>query len=93
MKMCKHKKVTYVKACPICDELFTTPVHNQIYCKNCRTNRHTDIEKYRSGNFIKKRNPNEELKKMVSEVEKYNREHGTCLSYGVYVSLKSLGRI
>ena len=68
------------KECEFCGAVFTTFSHQTKYCPECRD------PIYRASVGRKKHTPNKALFALLRKIDKYNREHGTHLSYGKYVS-------
>ena len=64
--------------CAECGKVFRSPNEEEKFCPDCKKIK----EK-------KKRKPKSDksLWAVLRELEKYNKEHGTKLSYGEYVSL------
>ena len=64
--------------CAECKKVFRNPDENERFCPECKKIK----EK-------KKRKPkaNKTIWQITRELEKYNKEHRTMLSYGQYVSL------
>ena len=64
--------------CAECHKVFRNPDENERVCPECKKIRDK-----------KKRKPNSDksLYQVTKELEKYNKEHGTMLSYGRYVAL------
>lgn len=84
------------KFCPICDEEFEPTSASQIYCHDCRKNRNADIQAY-IREQKKKGKPTrvrpKSIKRILRDLEQYNKQHGTLLSYGQYVALLDQGMI
>lgn len=79
------------RVCPICLGTYTPKTKHQKFCKECRINRRYDIELYRAGLLRPEPKENEKLHAMQAEIEAYNKKHGTCLTYGKYLHLKTYG--
>ena len=64
--------------CAECHKVFRNPDENERVCPECKKIRDK-----------KKRKPKSDksLYQVTKELEKYNKEHGTMLSYGRYVAL------
>ena len=87
--------------CPICKRQFTPNSGNQVYCKTCRETRNGEIQarlrKIRADEgplaVRKKRGKAKSIKQIISDLEQYNKQHRTMLTYGKYVSLLEQGVI
>jgi hypothetical protein len=63
--------------CAECYKVFCNPDENERFCPECKKIR--DKKK-------PKKKPSKSLYQITKEIEKYNKEHGTRLTYGEYVS-------
>lgn len=83
------------RICPNCFSTFVPRNGHQKYCDDCRDYRREEIEqdmkRRRRAQAARKRQ--EAISDMCEEIEEYNREHGTRLSYGKYDGLKRTGRL
>lgn len=77
-------------------EFFSVGKHAK-WCQECRTeNQRIYRRKYYANKRKQKARLNLEKKsviKILREIKKYNEHHGTCLSYGQYVSMTEKGEI
>lgn len=74
--------------CKFCNITFVPVNRTHAFCsKKCRD------AYYRQANAKKKAQSKKlpKLDRAVSEIEKYNKEHGTRLTYGDYQAMKRLG--
>lgn len=85
------------KVCPICLKVFTGTKPNSKYCDFCKKNRPNDIKEYVKAEYLKKQKmkkvPKESLTQVLRDLEAYNKKHGTHLTYGKYVQMKTLGQL
>lgn len=76
-----------LKHCVDCKQPFYGG-HNSKRCPECQAKRTKEINKI---NYLKRRNKyNKSLKdinEIVREVEAYNKEHNTLITYGKYVAM------
>ena len=89
-----------MKECILCGVEFETKGRTALYCPECKVIVKKQHDRERSAALLKEPmeetipySPKEGLEKIgkvVVQVERYNREHGTCLSYGKYVQLMGL---
>jgi tRNA(Ile2) C34 agmatinyltransferase TiaS len=83
--------------CFDCGETFTALLSNALRCEKCRKKaKNQAAKKYmmqsRSIRKIpKSMPPRKSIKDILKEMAQYNREHGTCLSYGKYVAMIEKG--
>ena len=64
--------------CAECKKVFRNPDENERLCPECK--------KIKESKKKSKTKPNKTIWQITKELEKYNREHRTILSYGKYVS-------
>ena len=70
------------------------PAESGLYCPECK-----EKKKIRSQKAYQKRKAEKQAKKrktlanIISDIERYNSEHGTRLSYGKYIAMKEMGKI
>lgn len=79
--MWKQKPNPIQKECAFCGNIFIAFSGQAKYCPE-----HRDPETRINANR-RSENPNKVLFNMVRKIDKYNREHGTHLSYGKYINL------
>ena len=63
--------------CAECKKVFRNPDENERFCPECKKIK---------GNKKPKPKANKSIWQITRDLEKYNKEHGTMLSYGEYVS-------
>lgn len=76
--------------CRQCGREFTHWNANKSYCDECAEERKKNsIKKYVKKNQVKKKakKSRQSLNEIMIEIAEYNKEHGTSLSYGQYVSM------
>ena len=69
--------------CAECHKVFRNPNENERFCPDCKKIR--EIRKKPKSKV--KTNKNKSIWQITRELEKYNKEHKTRLSYGQYVAL------
>lgn len=84
----------YIKSCIDCGKTFKAHANNAKRCDECK--QELAREKAREQNALRKREnlykkarktkPKKTLSEIMRELEAYNKEHGTHLTYGQYVS-------
>ena len=67
--------------CVECYKFFRNPNENERFCPECKKIKESK-KKARQ-----KAKTNKSILQITRELEKYNKEHGTMLSYGRYVAL------
>ncbi len=80
-------------SCLICGERFYNFTYNSKYCPEChkKYDREIDNEKHKTAYAIKKNAPQSTTAAIMAEIreiEQYNKQHGTCLTYGQYQLMK-----
>lgn len=80
------KKKIVDATCPICGNSFRPNRHGMKYGYSCRKYRKSDIHAYQMAMAAKKK-MDSVFSNFLSEVDTYNKEHGTELSYGQYESI------
>ena len=65
--------------CAECHKVFRNPDENERFCPECK--------KIKKSKKKAKSKANKTIWQITRELEKYNREHRTMLSYGKYVAL------
>lgn len=87
----------YKLVCKQCGREFIHTTFCKTYCDECSADR----KRERNKKFMRKkrgsqisggyktttRRESKSLSQVVRELEEYNKEHGTCISYGQYVSM------
>ena len=66
--------------CSDCNKFFRNPNENESLCPECKKS------KERKKKASQKEKPVKSVWQITRELEKYNREHKTMLSYGQYVA-------
>jgi len=87
--------------CKYCGKEFIQPNHHwgQCYCSDACRNEAKKIHNQRYKNRIKRERKmmeamrHTDLSNTVREIEKYNQENGTSLTYGQYISLRDRKQI
>lgn len=67
--------------CAECYKFFRNPNENERLCPECKKTKESRKKPKQ------KAKPNKSIWQITRELEKYNREHRTMLSYGKYVAL------
>ena len=67
--------------CAECGKIFRNPDENERFCPECKKIKESKKKASRKVKSIKS------ILQITRELEKYNKEHGTLLSYGQYVSM------
>ena len=65
--------------CAECKKVFRNPDENERFCPECK--------KIKESKKKARQKANKTIWQITRELEKYNREHRTMLSYGEYVAL------
>lgn len=84
----QRKKYTYTILCLKCGRNFEYSSSLKKYCPECDA----EIKRERNRKFMQKKRKKSTVKfktltEVMRELKAYNEEHGTCLSYGQYVSM------
>lgn len=79
-------KYTHYLTCLKCGCEFTHTNVNKKYCAECEP----QVKRERNRKFMAQKRAKSPLRhktiaEVITELERYNKEHGTCLSYGQYV--------
>lgn len=82
----KKKILVRQKVCRCCGEIFETQGYNSKYCPECRELESVEGVKVR-------KDANKQLIADTARIERYNKKHGTRLSYGQYKLLCFFGRV
>lgn len=82
------------KVCSQCGEIFYTDGKNPQICAVCKEKNKKERYEQLKSVYKTKAKPVKDKRKAVKSIQiiqkelaKYNKEHGTCLSYGQYVSM------
>ena len=67
--------------CAKCHKVFRNPDENERFCPECKNIKGSKKKASRKAKSIKS------ILQITRELEKYNKEHGTWLSYGKYIGL------
>lgn len=81
----------YKLVCKQCGKEFYHKTYHKVYCDECSALRH----KERNKKFMRRKRgskaaiymENKSLSQVIKELETYNKEHGTCISYGQFVAM------
>lgn len=76
----------YKQVCQRCGKEYRSKIEVQPLCSVCRA-----IERRKSAPKKRKKTKTDSLGEMLREIQEYNDRHGTALSYGRYIYLKSIG--
>ena len=86
---------TFIKTCLICGKEYTANAYNTKWCKDCvtigRKKRNADCRKRRKNAAIIRNKPYTNINDVLRQMEAYNKEHNTCLSYGQFIQIKNGG--
>lgn len=69
--------------CTECGKIFRNPDENERFCPECKKIKESKKKPKQKAKSIKSKS----IWQITRELEKYNKEHGTWLSYGKYVGL------
>ena len=69
--------------CAECHKVFRNPDENERLCPECKKIKEGRKKPKQKAKSVKSKS----IYQITRELEKYNKEHGTMLSYGEYVSL------
>ena len=69
--------------CAECHKVFRNPNENERFCPECNKIKESKKKARQKAKSIK----NKSILQITRELEKYNKEHRTMLSYGEYVAL------
>lgn len=85
-------KKIYNKTCKICNEPFVTSSWGRVYCsKECKRIGVNEIERKRQWKIRENRKPQtQNVDEVLAELNQYNKEHETCISYGKWVHMQSI---
>ena len=80
------KKELFTKTCIRCKLAFQTDKEHETVCPDC--------QKFSQKNRKQKKKPPKlSIAQVVEALEKYNKEHGTCFTYGQFSELIRIGKI
>ena len=68
--------------CEECGKIFRNPDENERFCPECKKIKESKKKPKQKAKSIKSKS----IWQIIRELEKYNKEHKTRLSYGQYVS-------
>ena len=89
--MTAHKTIKLL--CIDCGKVFTAKARNALRCEKCRCEHNLyKARENKQKNKIareqaKRPQPKTSLRKILREIEQYNKEHKTRLSYGQYIAM------
>lgn len=69
--------------CAECHKVFRNPDENERFCPECKKIKESKKKARQKAKSIKSKS----ILQVTRELEKYNKEHRTMLSYGQYVDL------
>ena len=69
--------------CAECGKIFRNPDENERFCPECNKIKESKKKPKQKAKSVKSKS----IYQITRELEKYNKEHGTLLSYGQYVLL------
>ena len=69
--------------CAECHKVFRNPDENERFCPECKKIKESKKKPKQKAKSIKSKT----IWQITRELEKYNKEHGTLLSYGQYALL------
>ena len=69
--------------CAECGKIFRNPDENERFCPECNKIKESRKKPKQKAKSIKSKS----IWQIIRELEKYNKEHGTWLSYGKYIGL------
>ena len=87
---------TFVKTCINCGRDMVVKTNAALRCEECRKElRRKDRERqrYGEGTKAKAKPPKMSIAEVIRATVEYNREHGTCISEGKFVSLMERGML
>lgn len=79
----------YCRTCKDCQKIFRTDQRNKQYCPSCikrRRNEYSSEANCRKSVYKKrgKKKPILSMTEVIHIIEVYNKEHGTCYTYGKF---------
>ena len=86
-----------IKRCAFCQARFMQTAANKIYCsqqcqiEHLRRQENERRERERQDKVAERKRQRAKFAKIQTEIIKYNKDHGTNLSYGQYVAMKEMG--
>ena len=86
---------TFIKTCLICGKEYTANAYNTKWCKDCvaigRRKRDAECRKRRRNATKTHDKPKTTIYDVLRQMETYNKEHNTNLSYGQFIQIKDGG--
>lgn len=86
---------TYIKTCIECGKEYTAGQHNTKWCKDCvvigRQKRDAECRKRRRNATKAHDKPKTTIYDVLAQLDRYNKEHNTNLSYGHFIQIKDGG--
>ena len=82
--------------CVECGRVFTSKAFKARFCPDCREERNKKIaqKRYLDKKEKTRRKPaSTSISEVMRDLNQYNKENGTCLSYGEYVQLIESGEL
>lgn len=81
----------YIRECRICHETFIAPSFGRVYCSpECKRAGTRETERKRYAAKMDARRKSGNLDEVLAELDRYNKEHGTCISYGKWVHMQRI---
>lgn len=93
-------KELYIKTCKHCKKTFRTDNKRVYICPSCKRDKKAEWSSLRN-EAARKPEPRFHrtvpdtvpIRELVGIIERYNKKHGTCYSYGQFELMRFLGRI
>ena len=86
----------FIKNCAYCGIEFTARYETTKYCKHCRQKKSAETrarnKAAKGPDVYKPQSDNASIIVLLRKIARYNKEHGTNLSYGKYVLMMSQGK-
>ena len=84
-----------IRNCEICGAKFKVRGNNHKICSKCNKEAYRRWNEQRKQKMIAEDlyNKPDHLAEKVKEINKYNKEHGTKYSYGMYKAMERLGKL
>ena len=88
-------KMAIIRNCEICGKNFKASGNNHKTCSDCKRIAYRRWNKKRKQKQVAENlyNKPDHLAEKVKEINKYNKEHGTKYSYGMYKAMERLGKL
>jgi hypothetical protein len=83
------KKELFIKNCIRCKLAFQTDKEHETVCPDCQK----FSQKNRKNKAKQPKRTGLSISQVVAALEKHNREHGTCFTYGQFSELIRIGKI